>query len=39
MAELIATGLRRRDGIALEAWQEASLVDFENVRVLTTYSN
>ena len=26
VAELIATGLRRRDGITLAAWQEVSLI-------------
>ena len=30
VAELIATGLRRRDGIALAAWQEVSLIYIQN---------
>ena len=38
MAELIATGLRRRDGISLEAWQEASLICIRNTLGLTSTS-
>ena len=40
VAELIATGLRRRDGIALAAWQQVSLICVGNTwrLILMSYS-